>query len=80
MKSEKNPYFVTQPISGKQYQLWSLPLGSKAIREGLRVSGKEAGPFEILNQSGTQTVVKTDWDYTFHLDASLMVVAVKETV
>lgn len=76
MELQKNPYFVSQPASGKSYKLWSLPIGSSVIREGLKIVGKEVGPFQIVKQAGDTTIGKTSWDYTFHLDASLDVTAV----
>lgn len=75
MELQKNPYFVSQPTSGKNYKLWSLPSGTTVIREGLRILGKEVGPFEIIKQTGDVTIGKTSWDYSFHLDASLDVTA-----
>lgn len=76
MELQKNPYFVSQPTGGKSYKLWSLPTGSTVIREGLKIVGEEVGPFQIVKQSGNTTIGKTSWDYTFHLDASLDVIAV----
>lgn len=75
MELQKNPYFVSQPISGKNYKLWSLPSGTTVIREGLAILGKEVGPFEIVKHAGDVTIGKTSWDYSFHLDASLDVIA-----
>lgn len=76
MELQKNPYFVSQPTSGKSYKLWSLPTGSTVIREGLKIVGREVGPFEIVKQLGDITIGKTNWNYVFHLDASLDVTAV----
>lgn len=76
MQLQKNPYFVNKPASGKSYKLWSLPVGSTVIREGLKLSEREVGPFQIVRQSGDITFGKTNWDYEFHLDASLDVTAV----
>jgi len=75
MELQKNPYFVSKPATGKTYKLWSLPTGSSVIREGLKITGKEVGPFEIVKQLGDTTIGKTTWDYVFHLDASLEVTA-----
>ena len=75
MELQKNPYFVSQPTSGKSYKLWSLPIGSTVIREGLKIVGREVGPFQIVKQVGETTIGKTSWDYIFHLDASLDVTA-----
>ena len=76
MELQKNPYFVSEPVTGKTYKLWSLPSGSSVVREGLKIVGREVGPFEIVKQSGSTTIGKTSWDYTFHIDASLGVIAV----
>jgi hypothetical protein len=75
MELQKNPFFVSQPVNGKTYKLWCLPTGSSVIREGLKIVGREVGSFEIIKQSGDTTIGKTNWDYTFHLDASLDVIA-----
>ena len=75
MELQKNPYFVSEPVAGKTYKLWSLPTGSSVVREGLKIVGREVGPFEIVKQSGDTTIGKTNWDYIFHLDASLDVTA-----
>jgi hypothetical protein len=75
MELQKNPFFVSEPVSGKNYKLWSLPKGSTVIRDGLKIVGREVGPFEIIRQFGDTTIGKTNWDYEFHLDASLDVIA-----
>lgn len=72
---ENNPYFVSSPVAGKTYKLWSLPNGSSVVRKGLSIEGRECGPFQIEKQHGTYTVCKTSWGYHFHLDASLDVMA-----
>ena len=62
------------PKTGEMAKLWSLPKGTKVIREGLRLDGgKLVGPFSITGQAGAATYGKTSWDYEFYLDASLEV-------
>jgi hypothetical protein len=69
--------FVNAPKTGEMYKLWSLPVGTKVIREGLRLDGdKLVGPFEITRQGGSATFGKTAWDYDFYLAADLEVTVV----
>lgn len=64
----------TAPKAGEMVKLWSLPKGTKVIREGLRLDGnKTVGTFTITKQAGSSTFGRTSWDYEFHLDASLEV-------
>jgi hypothetical protein len=75
MELVKNPYLESQPVAGKTYKLWSLPVGSVVIRKGLKIAGKEVGPFEIIKQSGSITIGKTGWNWEFQIDASFDVIA-----
>lgn len=71
MQIEKKSHFVKNPKRGISYKLWSLPIGTKATRAGLTVSGKEVKTFQIVEHTMSATYVKSDWAYVFHLDASL---------
>jgi hypothetical protein len=75
MLFERNQ-FQTNPIKGNAYKLWSLPVGTKAKREGLQIGGKTVQYFEIVEHSPNAIYAKSDWDYIFHLDASLEAVVV----
>lgn len=68
---EKTSPFIKRPIKGTSYKLWSLPIGTVAKREGLKIGGKEVTSFKILEQMPTAVYVESDWGYVFHLDASL---------
>lgn len=74
---EMDTMFVKSPKSGEMYKLWSLPIGTQVIREGLRLDGgKLVGPFEITRQGGAATFGKTSWDYEFYLGADMEVTVV----
>lgn len=76
MKPQKNLYFTNQPVKGKKYKLWQLPTGTTIARENLKVDGRDVNCFQIVKQLGNVTYNKTDWNYIFHLDASLDVIVI----
>jgi hypothetical protein len=69
----QNPHLVNQPTPGNDYKLWSLPTGSSVIKKGLKVNNTDVGSFQIVKHDRDITICKTNWDYVFYLDSSLIV-------
>lgn len=77
MDLRKNEHLVLSPKRGTSYKLWSLPIGTVAKRNGLKIGGKEVNSFQILEHVPSAVYVEADWGYVFHLDSSLEATIVK---
>lgn len=76
MSFRKNEHLVLSPKKGVSYKLWSLPTGTFAKREGLKISGNVVNSFQILEQTPSVVYAETDRGYVFHLDSSLEAIVV----